>query len=96
MPPEKDPTMTELPPTTSLSIADDRPLVGVPSRRNGQEVVRYFAEDPDSPTPLPAEVVRRARAAYGSWARPDWRATLAALDRIRSGLPDEGQGPSHQ
>ncbi len=75
--------MTELTPATSLSNADDRPLVGLPSRRNGQEVVRYFLEDPDAPATLPDEVVHRARAAYGSWERLDWRETLAALDRIR-------------
>lgn len=75
--------MSELPPTSSLSVSDDRPLVGVPSRQNGREVVRYFTEDTASSTPLPEDVLRRARAAYGSWQGLDWQETLAALDRIR-------------
>jgi hypothetical protein len=75
--------MSELPPTTGLSVADDRPLVGLPSRRNGREVVRYFTEDTNAPSPLPEDVLRRARAAYGSWKGLDWQETLGALDRIR-------------
>jgi hypothetical protein len=68
---------------TSLSVDGDRPLVGVPGRENGREVVRYFVDDLEGPAALPADVLRRARAALGSWSDMDWEETKAALDRIR-------------
>jgi hypothetical protein len=68
---------------TSLSVDGDRPLVGVPGREDGREVVRYFVEEPEGDTGLPADVLRRARAAVGSWSDMDWEETRAALDRIR-------------
>lgn len=75
--------MSEIPSPTSLSVDGDRPLVGLPVRENGREVVRYFAEDPGEDTALPPDVLRRARAAIGSWSDMDWEETKAALDRIR-------------
>lgn len=75
--------MSEIPSPTSLSVDGDRPLVGVPMRENGREVVRYFAEGPGEDTSLPPDVLRRARAAIGSWSDMDWEETKAALDRIR-------------
>jgi hypothetical protein len=67
----------------SLSVDGDRPLVGVPGRENGREVVRYFVDDPEGRAALPADVLRRARAAIGSWSGMDWEETRAALDRLR-------------
>ena len=67
----------------SLSVDGDRPLVGVPGRENGREVVRYFVDDLEGPAALPDDVLRRARAAIGSWSGMDWAETRAALDRIR-------------
>ena len=75
--------MSEIPPSTSLSVDGDRPLVGVPARENGREVVHYFVDDPAGDTALPADVLRRARAAIGSWSDLDWEETRTALDRIR-------------
>ena len=75
--------MSETPSPTSLSVDGDRPLVGVPGRENGREVVRYFVDDPVAPAALPPDVLRRARAAIGSWGGMDWGETKAALDRIR-------------
>jgi hypothetical protein len=64
-------------------VDGDRPLVGVPGREDGREVVRYFVDDAAGAAALPADVLRRARAAIGSWSDMDWEETRAALDRIR-------------
>ena len=38
----------------SLSVDGDRPLVGVPGREDGREVVRYFVDDLEGIAALPA------------------------------------------
>jgi hypothetical protein len=75
--------MSERSVPTSLSVDGDRPLVGVPGREDGREVARYFVDDSAEETVLPADVLRRARAAIGSWSGMDWEETRAALDRLR-------------
>jgi hypothetical protein len=75
--------MSKPSPLTSLSVDGERPLVGVPERENGREVVRYFVDEPEAPTVPSSDVLRRARAAIGAWSDMDWEATRAALDRIR-------------
>lgn len=75
--------MSKPPPLASLTVDGDRPLVGVPERENGREVVRYFVDEPEASAALPPDVLRRARAAIGSWSDMDWEETKKALDRIR-------------
>ena len=81
--PEVPAPMGESSSPTSRSVDGDRPLVGVPGREDGREVVRYFVDEPDGDTALPAGALQRARAAIGSWSDMDWEEARAAPDRIR-------------
>jgi hypothetical protein len=66
-----------------LTVPGDRPLIGVPARENGREVVRYYTDDAAADAAQTDDDVRRALAAIGSWSDLDGEETLAALDRIR-------------
>jgi hypothetical protein len=65
-----------------LTVPDDRPLIGVPAREDGREVVRYYTDEAAADA-AQTDDVRRALAAIGSWSDLDGEETLAALDRIR-------------
>ena len=74
--------MPELPQHHSFSARSDRPLVGVITQEDGQEMVRYFTHDEPS---LGAQDprVQRALSLAGAWGDVDWDQTVEALDRIR-------------
>jgi hypothetical protein len=65
-----------------LTVRPDRPLIGVATVEDGEEVVRYFADENDAEAAL-AQRASGARAFAGVWADLDWSETAADLDRIR-------------
>jgi hypothetical protein len=70
-------------PIPSLTVAPDRPLIGVVEVEGGREVVRYSADEPDAAAAPLAAVVTDARALAGAWADLEWEEAVAELDRIR-------------
>jgi hypothetical protein len=69
------------PPSPSLAVHPDRPLIGVVSVENGQEVTHYFAEE--AGTVGSAQTVADARALAGAWSDLNWEEMVEELDRIR-------------
>lgn len=67
----------------SLTVPEDRPLIGVPARENGREVVRSSTDETAADAAQTDDDLRRALAAIGSWSDLDGEDVLAALDRIR-------------
>jgi hypothetical protein len=68
---------------TSLAVRPDLPLIGVVLIENGQEVVRYFANEADADTVIASHVTTNTRSLAGAWADLDWEEAIDALDRIR-------------
>jgi hypothetical protein len=84
--------MNELQPVlgNAVKVPLNRPLVGVVIEENGQEVVRYSAEE-DSAEPTDAaglsDVTKQALAVIGAWSDLDWNAMEEGLRRIRHANP---------
>ena len=70
-------------PAQGLEAGPDQPLIGLVVQQDGQEVVRYFADEAAAEAAAPESAIERALAAIGSWSDLDFEETLAALDRIR-------------
>ena len=70
-------------PRASLVVRDGRPLIGVPSKRDGQEVTVYFTDDSPSARDPSPEAIQRALGAIGAWTHLDWDEMEQELDRIR-------------
>ncbi len=66
-----------------LDARPDQPLIGVVVQQDGQEVVRYFADETAAGNVVPPDAVERALAAVGTWADLDFDEPLDALERIR-------------
>ena len=69
--------------TPSLEARLDQPLIGVIVQQNGQEVVRYFADEAAADAALADDVVQDALALAGAWSDLDFDEMLDALERIR-------------
>jgi len=67
----------------SLLVRSDQPLIGVILEENGQEVVRYFADEAEADAALPQDAVQQALSLAGAWSDLDWDEAEAELDRIR-------------
>jgi hypothetical protein len=61
----------------------DQPLLGVIFQENGEEVVRYFADEAAADAALPPSAIQEALSVIGAWSDFDWDDMEAALDRIR-------------
>ena len=70
-------------PEPTLDVRSDQPLIGVIFHQDGQEVVRYFADETAAGMAARQNTVERALAAVGSWADLDFDETLDELARIR-------------
>jgi hypothetical protein len=70
-----------LPRTPSLAVHQDQPLIGIVLVEDGQEITRYFADEPDAAAS--ARSVADARALAGAWSDLDWEEMVEELDRIR-------------
>jgi hypothetical protein len=66
-----------------FSVSPDRPLIGIVLIEDGQEVVRYFADEADADAAIAAQNAGSARSLAGVWADLDWEEAVDALDRIR-------------
>ena len=67
---------------SGLAVRPDRPLIGVVLVEDGEEVVRYFADEADADAAV-ARVAAGPRSLAGAWADLDWEEAVIALDRIR-------------
>jgi hypothetical protein len=67
----------------SLVATADQPLIGIVLEEDGQQVVRYFADEAAADAAVADHALARALAAIGSWRDLDWNETAEALDRIR-------------
>ena len=69
---------------SSMTAREDQPLIGVVVRRNGEEVVRYFADEDEADKALAREdSLQAALSVVGAWRDLDWDETIANLERIR-------------
>jgi hypothetical protein len=66
----------------ALTVESDRPLIGLVSVEDGQDVARYYADEADIPTDK-LDTVAKARALAGAWSDLDWQQMVDELDRIR-------------
>lgn len=66
-----------------LAVRPDLPLIGVVLIENGQEVVRYFANEAEADSVIASQVTADARSLAGAWADLDWKEAIDALDHIR-------------
>lgn len=69
----------------SMTVRGDQPLIGVLVRKNGEELVRYVADEKELEKSSGQTTVDRALALAGAWSHLDTEADdmLDALDRIR-------------
>ena len=66
-----------------LAVRPDLPLIGVVLIENGQEVVRYFANEAEADSVIASHETTDAHTLAGAWADLDWEDAINALDRIR-------------
>lgn len=76
-------TKQRLDPVPSLAVRPDLPLIGVVLVENGQEVVRYFANEAEADSVIASHMTAGARSLAGAWADLDWDEASDALNRIR-------------
>ncbi len=67
----------------SLRVRADEPLIGVILREDGQEVVRYFAEEEAANAASTPTSIQRALSLAGAWSDLDWEELETAFERIR-------------
>jgi hypothetical protein len=75
--------MRELRTGPSMTVPDDRPLIGVPAQEDGRDVVRYYTDEGDADAAQTESDTQQALAAIGSWSDLDAEEALEALDRLR-------------
>jgi hypothetical protein len=68
---------------SSLFARDDRPLIGVIVREDGEEITRYFTDEEEADAATPSASVQRALRALGAWSDLDWDDAVTQLDGIR-------------
>ena len=68
---------------SSLAVRPDLPLIGVILVEDGQEVVRYFANEAVTDSVIASHIATDARSLAGAWADLDWEEAVDALHRIR-------------
>jgi hypothetical protein len=65
-----------------LAVYPDRPLIGIVLVEDGEEVVRYFADEAEAAAAV-AQTTMSDRSLAGAWADLDWQEAVEELDRIR-------------
>jgi hypothetical protein len=65
-----------------LAVYPDRPLIGIILIEDGEEVVRYFADEAEADAAVAQNTVSD-RSLAGVWADLDWDEAVEELDRIR-------------
>lgn len=68
---------------SSFTVRSDAPLLSVIDEENGEEVTRYFPDEPAAEAVVTEADTRAALNAIGAWADLDWEETISELERIR-------------
>lgn len=68
---------------SGLAVHADVPLIGIVLIEDGEEVVRYFADEAEADAAVAAERIPDDRVMAGAWRDFDWDETVEELDRIR-------------
>lgn len=68
---------------SSFAATAEQPLIGLVLEEDGQQVVRYFADEAAADAAGADHALASALAAIGSWSDLDWDETSEALERIR-------------
>src|ERR671932_53908 len=71
----------------SLSARADQPLIGIPVEVDGQQQVRYFADEAAADAARLPSVTQDALGVIGAWSDLDWDEMVEELDRIRHASP---------
>ncbi len=69
---------------SALAVHPDRPLIGIVLVEDGEEIVRYFADEAEADAAV-ADATKRDRSLAGMWADLDWDEAVEELDQIRHG-----------
>ncbi len=72
---------------STLRVHGDQPLIGVIDEQNGQEVISYFAEEPESTISTSQAITQDALNLAGVWGDLDWHQLERELSRIRHESP---------
>ena len=67
----------------NFTITNNQPLIGIPFRENGKEVIRYFSEEEQADQAVSENVTKEALRLAGAWSDLDWDEMEKELDRIR-------------
>jgi len=66
-----------------ITTTQNQPLIGIPFRENGKEVIRYFSEEEQADKAVSEDTTKEALRLAGAWSDLDWDAMEKELDRIR-------------
>jgi hypothetical protein len=76
--------LQEMPVTNDFRMRRDKPLIGVISSENDQEVVTYFTDEDETDQMVTSSCITRALSLAGAWKDlGSWEDAQAELDRIR-------------
>jgi len=67
----------------TFTLPGNQPLIGIPSKRNGQFVVRYFSEETIADQAITNAATEEALHLAGAWNDLSWDETKYQLDRLR-------------
>ena len=67
----------------NFTITNNQPLIGIPFRENGKEVIRYFSEEEQADKAVSKDVTQEALRLAGAWSDLRWEDMERELDRIR-------------
>jgi hypothetical protein len=70
---------------SSMTARGDQPLIGILVREQGQDLVRYIADESELENYSSSNSVAKALALAGVWKDLDPDEVLDSLDRIRHG-----------
>ena len=66
-----------------FEVGQDQPLIGIPVRTKGRELVHYFTDEQEAEDAAPPASVQRALSLLGAWRDIDSQDAMDELDRIR-------------
>jgi hypothetical protein len=69
--------------TQPITLTQNQPLIGIPFEEDGQEVVRYFAEEALADRAVSSDATQEALNLAGAWRDLSWKEMEHELDRIR-------------
>lgn len=66
-----------------ITTTQNQPLIGIPFREHGKEVIRYFSEEEQADKAVSEDMTKQALRLAGAWSDLDWDEMEKELDRIR-------------